>query len=228
MNPPIFSGSKVGEDPQKFFDGVYKVLSTMGVTFREKEESGSYQFREVSKVWYTQWKDNRSVESGPIEWEEFKEDFLGKYFPHERKEVKVKVQEFINLRQGNMSVEEYSLKFTLLSRYAPSLVSILRDKMRRFVTGVAEIENEECRMTMIHNGMNMSRLMVYAQSIEESKLSMISRNLKRGTSDEQNQARLKKMDLNQYGPSSRKVKVESGHSSQGVKSTCARCGEQAL
>ena len=32
MNPPIFLGSKVGEDPQEFLYGVYKVLSAMGVT----------------------------------------------------------------------------------------------------------------------------------------------------------------------------------------------------
>ena len=32
MNPPIFLGSKVGEDPQEFLDGVYKMLSAMGVT----------------------------------------------------------------------------------------------------------------------------------------------------------------------------------------------------
>ena len=42
------------------------------------------------------------MESGPIEWEELKEYFLGKYFPRERREVKV--EEFINLKQGNMSV----------------------------------------------------------------------------------------------------------------------------
>ena len=58
---------------------------------------------------------------GPTEWEEFKEAFLGKYFPRERREVKV--EEFIHLRQGNMSVEEYFLKSTLLSRYVQSLMS---------------------------------------------------------------------------------------------------------
>ena len=30
MNPPIFLGSKVGEDPKEFLDGVYKVLSVWG------------------------------------------------------------------------------------------------------------------------------------------------------------------------------------------------------
>ena len=37
MNPPIFLGSKVGEDPQEFLYGVYKVLSDMGVISRERE-----------------------------------------------------------------------------------------------------------------------------------------------------------------------------------------------
>ena len=43
MNPPIFLGSKVGEDPQEFLDGVYKVLSAMRVISREKMKLASYQ-----------------------------------------------------------------------------------------------------------------------------------------------------------------------------------------
>ena len=67
--------------PEKFLYGVYKFLSAMEVTSREKLKLSSYILREVSQVRYTQWKDKRSVESSPIELEEFKEDFLGKYFP---------------------------------------------------------------------------------------------------------------------------------------------------
>ena len=48
MNPPISLGSKVGEDPQEFLDGVYKVLSAMGVTPRDKVELASYQLREAN------------------------------------------------------------------------------------------------------------------------------------------------------------------------------------
>ena len=48
------------------------------------------------------------------------EAFLERYFPHENREVKI--EEFINLSHGSMSVEKYSLKFILLSKYAPSLV----------------------------------------------------------------------------------------------------------
>ena len=54
MNPPIFLRSKVNEDPQKFLDGVYKVLSVMRVTSREMAKLDSYQLWDVSQIWYTQ------------------------------------------------------------------------------------------------------------------------------------------------------------------------------
>ena len=90
------------------------------------------------------------------------EAFLGKYFPRKRREVKVK--ECINLKQGNMSIQECSLKFSMLYRYAPSHVSNTRDEMSTFVTGVADLVREECCTVMLHDDMTLDRLMVYAQS----------------------------------------------------------------
>ena len=52
----------------------------MVMTSREKAQLCSYQLREVAQVWYTQWKDNRTIESGSIEWEEFKKVFLETVF----------------------------------------------------------------------------------------------------------------------------------------------------
>ena len=51
MNTPIFLVSKVGKAPQEFLDSVYKVLSFMGVSSKEKAELASYQLREVDQVW---------------------------------------------------------------------------------------------------------------------------------------------------------------------------------
>ena len=53
------------------------------------------------------------------------------------------MEEYINLKLAKMSVEEYSLKFSKLSRYAPSLVSNQRDEMSHFVTGGADLVWEE-------------------------------------------------------------------------------------
>ncbi|KAK4733448.1 hypothetical protein R3W88_007709 [Solanum pinnatisectum] len=137
MNPLVFLGSKVGEDPQEFVDEVYKVVNVIGVTSIEKAELDAYQLKDVAQVWFTQWKINRPVEAGPIDWKVFKKEFLDRFFLHEKREVNM--EEFINLRQGNMNVQKYSLKFTLLSKYAPSLVSNPRDEMSRYVTGVSDL-----------------------------------------------------------------------------------------
>ena len=74
-------------------------------------------------------------QSAPIEWEEYKEVFLGEYIPRQMR--KIQVEECINLKQGNMSVEEYFLKFSKLFKYAFSLVENTRDKKSHFMTGVA-------------------------------------------------------------------------------------------
>ena len=57
MNPPIFLVSKVGKDTQEFLNGVYKVLSLMEVTSREKEDLALYQLRDVPQVWNTHWEN---------------------------------------------------------------------------------------------------------------------------------------------------------------------------
>ncbi|GFZ05260.1 hypothetical protein Acr_17g0008320 [Actinidia rufa] len=47
-----------------------------------------------------------------------------------------KIQEFLNLKQGNMIVVEYNAKFMELSRYAPHIVSTESRKARRFEAGL--------------------------------------------------------------------------------------------
>ena len=67
-----------------------------------------------------------------------------------------------------MSVKEYSLKFVNLSEYASSMVSSRRDELSRFVTGVSENMEEECRASMLRDYMDLSRLMVHEKQLEES------------------------------------------------------------
>lgn len=75
-------------------------------------------------VWYTQWKRNRPEGADPIGWEVIKKELLDRFFHCEKSETKV--EKLINLVQGGMSVMEYSLTFTKLSKYAPSMVADLR------------------------------------------------------------------------------------------------------
>ena len=121
--------------------------------------------------------DNRSLRDELVTWDVFKEAFIDRFFLMEKREAKV--VEFINLRQGGISVLEYSLKFTQLLKYAPSFVTDPRDEMNRFVMGVSDDLQEECHSAMLHDNMNISRLMVHALQVEESRAKGKSKDTKK-------------------------------------------------
>ncbi|XP_069144345.1 uncharacterized protein [Solanum lycopersicum] len=51
--------------------------------------------------------------------------------------------------------------------------------MNRFVKGVSNDLMEDCRTAMLHDNMSISRLMLHAQQVEESRLKMKNRGFKR-------------------------------------------------
>ena len=83
-----------------------------------------------------------------------------------------------------MNIKEYSLKFSKLSKYASSLVSNARDEMKNFVTGMSEELEQECHAAILHDNMDLSRLMVHAHHVEDSRLRKRNREAKRAKSFE--------------------------------------------
>ena len=142
MNPIIVTGSKTSEDPQEFVDEMSKILVAMGAKNTDKEELTSYQQKDVAQTWCRIWQDNLVLGGVPVTWELFKTTFLARFFLRDMRESKV--EDFINLKQGSMTVRNYSLKFVNLSRYATSLVSNNRDEKSRFFTRVNGGLEEEC------------------------------------------------------------------------------------
>ena len=66
-------------------------------------------------------------------WKDFKTAFRSYHVPEALVEIK---EEFINLKQGSMTVCEYCNKFTQLSRYAPGEVVNDAKKQKRFLKGL--------------------------------------------------------------------------------------------
>ncbi|XP_015086976.1 uncharacterized protein LOC107030091 [Solanum pennellii] len=141
VNPPTFDGSKVEEVPQEIIDEVYKILFAMGLSTSEQDNLATYQFKDVAQTWYVQGRENRPLKGGPVTWGIFKKAFLDQFFPRLMREAKV--SKFINLRQVGMSMLEYSMKFTQLSKFAPSMVFDPRDEMNLFVAW--QVEEERAR-----------------------------------------------------------------------------------
>ncbi|KAF3680007.1 putative pre-mRNA-processing protein 40A-like isoform X2 [Capsicum annuum] len=111
MNPPKFYGSKFDEDPRLFLEEVRKITQVVA------------------------WRKGRGEGVVPTTWQEFQDAFLDKFLPLDMREAKV--EEFMNLRQGSMTIREYYLKFNQLAKYALDLVADNRASMSKFVTGVS-------------------------------------------------------------------------------------------
>ena len=62
-------------------------------------------------------------------WGEFRELFMGKFFPTFARHAKAR--EFLELKQGTMTVLEYVAKFTELDRFADDYVATNMAKVRK-------------------------------------------------------------------------------------------------
>ena len=67
-------------------------------------------------------------------WAEFHDLFMGKYFPNTARHAKA--QEFLELKQGTMTILEYVARFTELARFADDYVATYMAKVRRFENGL--------------------------------------------------------------------------------------------
>ncbi|XP_015057550.1 uncharacterized protein LOC107003794 [Solanum pennellii] len=73
--------------------------------------------------------------------------------PRELQEAKIR--DFLTLNAQSMSVHEYNLKFTQLSRYAPEMVVDLKRKMSLFVVELYRRSRKEGKKAMLIGDMNL-------------------------------------------------------------------------
>ena len=101
---------------------------------REKVLYGSGQLQGAAQAW---WDSYYAAHAAPntITWDQFKEVFRRHHVPAGLMRLK---KEFLELKQGSMSVCEYRDKFTELSRYAPADMARDEDKQECFLDGLID------------------------------------------------------------------------------------------
>ena len=67
-------------------------------------------------------------------WPEFHDLFMGRYFPATARHAKA--QDFLELRQGTMTMMEYVARFTELAYFSDDYVATDMAKVRRFENGL--------------------------------------------------------------------------------------------
>ena len=155
MTPPTFSGTKVEEDPEEFLEAVKRVCDIMRLADVDKVDCCLYQLNDVARSWAEQWRKNRPNPELHPTWYEFEQAFLGRFFPQEKRNEKRR--EFLNLKQNNLSITEYGMKFTKLSKYAPDALAGNFDRMDSFVAGLSPFMIQYGRTAMLTPDMDMGR-----------------------------------------------------------------------
>ena len=132
-HPPMFTG---GGDPMvadHWFMQIDNILEAMEITSDATQiRLAAFQLEGEAQVWWRWARASRDLEA--LTWVEFQELFMGKYFPETAKHAKA--QEFLELRQGAMTMMDYVARFTELARFADNYVATDMAKVRRFENGL--------------------------------------------------------------------------------------------
>ena len=116
-----------------WFLQVEKVLEAMEITSNTTRiRLAAFQLEGEAQVWWKWSKTSRDLEA--MTWEKFQELFMGKYFSDTARHAKA--QEFLELKQGMMTVMDYVARFTELARFADDYVTTDMAKVRRFENGL--------------------------------------------------------------------------------------------
>jgi hypothetical protein len=131
--PPTFGETVNPLDADDWLRAILRELEPFNCEDRDKALLAAHQLTGTTLVW---WENYCSAAKDPsaITWDEFVEEFHCYHIPEAT--LKRKTDEFRELRQGNMSVEEYIYQFIELARDAPEEVDKDSKKQEMFKKGL--------------------------------------------------------------------------------------------
>jgi hypothetical protein len=112
-------------------------MKVMNCTEEQRVKYATFYLTVGAERWWMAQKEHLQKHLGAevtIPWKDFKDAFFERFFPQTIRQAKA--QEFTDLVQGSMMVEEYAAKFIELSRFTPYLVSTEELKARKFERGL--------------------------------------------------------------------------------------------
>ncbi|XP_056163637.1 uncharacterized protein LOC130136990 [Syzygium oleosum] len=134
MKPPKFNGKGDPEAAPDWIEELEKAFEVLGCTDAEKVTLAAYQLQSSANDWWKATKGRVFPVGAELNWAVFVESFYEKYFSENAQEKKL--MEFMRLRQGQMTVDQYEAEFARLAKFAPTMVESPRDRARRFRDGL--------------------------------------------------------------------------------------------
>jgi len=115
--PPNFKGRFNPEGALTWMEGMERIFRAMVTNDVQKVRLATHMLAEEAEYWWTSTKRRIEASGDAIAWVRFMNEFLRNYFPEDLRNKKE--AEFLNLKQGSMSIAEYAAKYEELSRFCP-------------------------------------------------------------------------------------------------------------
>ena len=129
QHPPTFTGGGDSMVTDHWFMQIENVLEAMEITSdMTMIRLAAFQLEGEARVWW-RWV-RTSIDLEVMTWAEFQDLFMGKYFPETARHAKA--QEFLELKQGVMTVMDYVAIFIELARFVDDYMATDMAKVRRF------------------------------------------------------------------------------------------------
>ncbi|XP_058192076.1 uncharacterized protein LOC131309463 [Rhododendron vialii] len=131
--PLTFHGDTNPVVAETWLNEVKMILRTLGITQDgDRVALTTYQLKGEARYWWDLTEATHTIAN--LTFAQFEALFLDKYFPTPL--CLAKEQEFLNLKQGTLTVTQYAAKFEELSRYALTSIPTKDKKARRFEWGL--------------------------------------------------------------------------------------------
>ncbi|KAL5567777.1 hypothetical protein UlMin_024352 [Ulmus minor] len=129
MKPTEFAGSTNPLEAEEWLSSIETILEFMRLTDQERVSCASFMLKKDARHWWATVKVTRDVTE--MTWADFVSEFNQKYYNSAI--LRAQQDEFMNLKQGSMTVIEVVNKFEQLSRVCPHMLRTEEDRLKRMM-----------------------------------------------------------------------------------------------
>ncbi|CAA0836841.1 Unknown protein, partial [Striga hermonthica] len=133
-HPEKFFGQGDPRIVDEWIQGLELIFEVMDCPDHYRVICAQLQLTGDARLWWNAYWSMRSGEKEGCTWERFKELIREKYYPtYYRAEME---RQFLSLKKGTRSVDEYEREFTRLAAFIPDLVRTEAQRAQRFIDGL--------------------------------------------------------------------------------------------
>ncbi|XP_073153061.1 uncharacterized protein [Henckelia pumila] len=135
----------------------------MQITDADRLRCATYMFRDDARVWWNGAKAGLNLTT--LTWNGFKDVFYGKYFTVSTRTWLAR--DFLEIRQGNMSIAEYVKKFERGRYFVPMISGDPAEELKHFTEGLNAFIRKDVRLSGAKN---------YKYAVDQAMLSEKDKN----------------------------------------------------